>query len=75
MVRFLRPMEKHMAKHIIDGPRTRDDSERLEHFTKIDREKSGKPGEQSEALNREPRTRDPGEKLRRYTDMDRRSED
>lgn len=64
-----------MTKHITDGPRKRDDSERLEHFTKIEREKSGKPGAQSETLNREPRSRNPGEKLRRYTEMDRRGEE
>lgn len=64
-----------MTKHIIDGPRKRDDSERLERFTKIERESSGKPGAQSETLNREPRSRNPGEKLRRYTEMDRRGEE
>ncbi len=64
-----------MTKHIIDGPRKRDDGERLAHYTKIEKETSGKPGKQSEALKREPRTRNPGEKLRRYTEIDRRSED
>lgn len=64
-----------MSKHITDGPRKRDDSERLEHYTKIEKEKSGKPGAQSEALSREARTRNPGEKLRRYAEIDRRSED
>lgn len=62
-----------MTKHIIDGPRKRDNSERLEHYTKIEKESSGKPGAQSEALNREPRTRSPGEKLKRFTDIERRS--
>lgn len=64
-----------MSKHITDGPRKRDDSERLEHYSKIDKEESGKPGAQSEALNREPKTRNPGEKLRRYTEIDRRKDD
>ena len=64
-----------MSKHIVDGPRKRDDSERLEHYTKIDKEKSGKPAAQSEVLNREPRKRNPGEKLRRYTDIDRKSDE
>lgn len=64
-----------MTKHIIDGPRKREDSERLEHYTKIERESSGKPGAQSEALNREPRARNPGEKLRRYTEIARRNEE
>ena len=64
-----------MSKHITDGPRKRQDSERLEHYTKIDKESSGKPGAQSEALNRESRTRHPGEKLRRYAEMDRRKEE
>lgn len=64
-----------MPKHIIDGPRKREDSERLERYTKIDREKSGKPGEQTETVSREPRTRNPGEKLRRFTEIDRRGDD
>lgn len=59
-----------MSKHIIDGPRTRD-SDRVEHYAKIEREKSGKPSKQSEALQREARTRHPGEKLRRYVKIDR----
>lgn len=63
-----------MSKHVIDGPRKRDNSERLEHYTKIEKEESGKPGKQSEALNREARTRNPGEKLRRYAQIDRRSD-
>ena len=64
-----------MAKHIIDGPRKRDDSERLERYTKIERETSGKPGAQTETVSREPRTRNPGEKLRRFVDIDRRGDD
>lgn len=63
-----------MSKHPIDRPRKRDDSERLEHFTKIDKEKSGKPAKQTEAVNREPRTRNSGEKLKRFTDIERREE-
>ncbi|NNE81228.1 MAG: hypothetical protein HKN18_13255 [Silicimonas sp.] len=60
-----------MSKHIIDGPRTRVESERLEHYTRIDRQTSGKPSLQSAKLTRETRSRDPGEKLRRYTKLDR----
>lgn len=59
-----------MSKHIIDGPRTRD-GDRVEHYAKIEREKSGKPSNQSEALRRGARTRRPGEKLRRYVKIDR----
>lgn len=63
-----------MSKHIVDGKRKRDDSERLEHYTNIDREKSGKPAPQSEALQREKHTRNPGEKLKRFTDIERRED-
>ena len=60
-----------MSKHIIDGPRKRDDSERLQHFAKIDKDASGKRSQQSESLDREPRTRNTSETLRRYVDIDR----
>ena len=60
-----------MGKHVIDGPRKHDDSDRLEQYTKLDKAQSEEPGPQSSALHREPRRRNPGEKLRRYTEMDR----
>lgn len=63
-----------MSKHIVDGPRKRDDSERLERYSGIERGKSGKPGPQSEALQREKHTRNPGEKLKRFTDIERRED-
>ena len=60
-----------MSKHIIDGPRSHDASERLEQYSRIDRKTSGKPSRQSEQLNRESRTRNLDEKLRRFTKLDR----
>lgn len=63
-----------MGKHIVDGPRTRDDSERLERYAKIDRSQSGKPSQHSEALRREARSRIPGEKLKRFAEIDRRTD-
>lgn len=61
-----------MARHIIDTPKTRDDSGRFEKFVKIMRTNSDQPGVQSEKLRREAPTRVPGEKLRRFTDIERR---
>lgn len=63
-----------MGKHIIDGSRTRSDRTRLERFSALDHERSGKPGRQSEALRREPRNRNEGGKLRRYVEIDRRED-
>lgn len=62
-----------VSKHIIDGPRSRVTSERLEQFARIDLKTSGKPRPQSDQLNRKDRTRDSGQKLRRFAAMDRRS--
>lgn len=61
-----------MARHIIDTPKTRDDSGRFEQFVKIMRTSSEQPAAQSQALRREAPTRVPGEKLRRYTQIERR---
>ncbi len=59
-----------MAKSIIDGPRSHE-SGRVDAFTKLDRQTSGKPAHQSEVMFREERTRTPGEKLRRFTRLER----
>ncbi len=59
-----------MAKSIVDGPRSHEGG-RVEAFTKLDRETSGKPAAQSEALFREAPKRKDGEKLRRFTKVDR----
>ena len=63
-----------MGKHIIDGARKHETSERLEQYTKLDQAQSDAPGPQSSALHREPRKRNPGEKLRRYAEMDRKKD-
>ena len=62
-----------MSKHIIDGPRSRVTSDRLEQYTRIDAKTSGRPSRQTEQLSRENRVRSPGLKLRRFTDLDRQS--
>lgn len=74
MLKASRETEEHMPKYIIDRPRKRRDGARLEHFTRMDREISDKPGAQSDAVNRAPRSRKSGEKLRRFTDLDRQSD-
>ncbi|MBT8417128.1 MAG: hypothetical protein KJO42_06770 [Silicimonas sp.] len=61
-----------MARHIIDGPRTRKDGEKLDQFARIEHDSGDGPGPQSRALRREARTRDSGEKLKRFTQIERR---
>jgi hypothetical protein len=62
-----------MGKHIIDTPRKRDERAELEHFGKIERSTSGRPGPQSRMLHRETRSAGSDEKLRRFTEIDRRT--
>ena len=61
-----------MARHIIDGPRSRDDQEKLGQFVRIDHDTADRPGPQSQALQREARKRDAGAKLKRFTEIERR---
>jgi hypothetical protein len=63
-----------MSKHIIDGPRKRDSSEKLERYTKLDGQSGEKVAPQTEALRREARARKDGERLSRYTKIERRED-
>ena len=59
-------------KHIVDHPRTRDASEKLERYRKLDLETRETPSAEVEAMVRQPRSRRDGEKLKRFAGLDRR---
>lgn len=63
-----------MGKHIIDKPRKTGQGDRLRHYTKLDREVSGRPAPQTEALLRAPRDHASEEKLRRFAEIQRRED-
>ena len=60
-------------KHIIDHPKTRSASARLERFTRLDRHNPGSEEKEEVKVSRNHRTRKDTEKLRRFTTIERKS--
>ncbi len=60
-------------KHIIDHPKTRSVSARLERFTRLDRHNPGSEEKEEVKVSRTHRTRNDTEKLRRFTAIQRQS--
>ena len=59
-------------KHIVDHPRTRVTSEKLERYRKLDLETADTVSAEVSAMVRQPRARRQGEKLRRFAELARR---